>query len=466
MKKMTKRTKIYLGAVGAVAILVAALCLLIFLPAQGEEEDQSLTEHHDLFLHDPADMARAEIENENGSFVLHFNDEEGLSVGGYETVDVDETAIKNVMNHCNNVVARQLVESNPADLSLYGLDNPAAQVTLYALDGSSFAFSVGSTVAGELGYYILAKEENTVYVVNSNQIEYFLKSAYYFLTKSVIPVSEDEIETIAISGENIDDVILLTAVEEYQDAIGNTYNYELTSEGGVPAQPGIRFKYFSSLLGLNSSQIMLHDATEEDLAATGLADPIKVLTFTAGDVTRTIRVGNFENDHYLVTVDGTNNIYAVAADALPWVDITLADLLCSNSRIPAITELSSFTVEGDGVSYTFQISVNGENDVAISCDGKDLLYSNMKNFYRFMSLSSGEEYVDSYDPNAEEVCVLTFNKTDGTTYQIRFLKAGVRKLYFEVDGTCRFTISQTYVDKILSDAGKVAAGESTTLLLQ
>lgn len=460
---MKKSTRNILLAVVAVAIMLGIWGVLVL--TDKPTIDESLTENHPLFSSSAESLLKAEIKNSSASYTLHFNDDKPFSVEGYD-LPIDQTSINDALGKVKDITGRMLVDKDAKDLSIYGLVSPQCTATLYAKDKEPYSFNVGGVVPGELGFYICEKGSNAVYVVNSNMINPFLASPYAYLTKSILPAFTGNTSDIVLSGKGIDGEIKLFSIDPITDGIGNTYEYRLGSKDGVLSQPGLNSRFFSSLSGLNCYQIFTHNATVDDLKKFGLDSPTKTLSFLADGKSYKLKVGNLENDHYLVTLNDMGTVYMCPADSIAWIDATLADITNSKSEIPAIKDLTSFSISAGEKSYDFRVSTDDKGYVSISCNGKDLTYGNTENFYRFISLCSGETYVESYDKKADALCKMTFVKKDGSAHSIKFLKAGVRKVAFEINGICNFTMSQTYVDKILSDVQKVANGESTSLLLQ
>ena len=460
MKKSTRN--ILLSGI-AVVLMLGIWGILIL--TDGSKEGAVADESHPLFTSTSDTLQRAEIKNQIASYTVHFNDDTPFTIGGYD-LDIDRPAMNDMAGKVCTIIGRLLVDKEAKDLSIYSLENPQATVTLYAKDQTPYTFFIGGVVPGELGFYINPEGTKAVYVINSNMINPFLQSPYSYLTKSVLPTFGGQISNIALSGKGIDGQINLFGIQHETDGIGNTYEYRLHERNGVLAQPGLNSRFFSSLSGLNCYQIFMHNATADDLKKAGLDAPIKTIAFTVDGNSYTVKVGNFENDHYLVTLNDSKTIYMCQADSIPWMDADMQTLANAKSGIPAMKDLQSFSISGGGKSFDFAVSTDDSNRISLSCNGKELVYGNTENFYRFISLATGETYVTSYDKNSEVLCTMSFVKKDGAAHTIKFLKAGVRKVAFEINGECNFIMAQTYVDKILSDVEKVSEGKSTSLLLQ
>ena len=139
---MSKKVRNLLLALGGVVVLSGLLALLLLTGKQVEVNDT-----YTLFSKDSTAISKVEVQNESGHWSLNRSGD-NWTVDPDSDVAVDSTNISDAVISISSIVGNTLVDENPADLSLYGLDTPAATVTVTASDGTTFTCEMGSAAPG------------------------------------------------------------------------------------------------------------------------------------------------------------------------------------------------------------------------------------------------------------------------------------------------------------------------------
>ena len=89
--------------------------------------------------------------------------------------------------------------------------------------------------------------------------------------------------------------------------------------------------------------------------------------------------------------------------------------------------------------------------------GETVDTQNFRNFYRVLLLVNMEGYAES-KPTDEWLLTFTVESTEGKIYEFKFYRLSTRKCYYTVNGSGEFYVSIDDVEKVLSDAKKLADG--------
>ncbi|WP_180272788.1 DUF4340 domain-containing protein [Konateibacter massiliensis] len=81
--------------------------------------------------------------------------------------ELDQILVENLIKNFESVEATRLVEENAADLSQYGLDEPANVISVTDTDGTTISYEIGNENQTVSEYYMKKSDNNTVYLVGT-----------------------------------------------------------------------------------------------------------------------------------------------------------------------------------------------------------------------------------------------------------------------------------------------------------
>ncbi|WP_058485849.1 DUF4340 domain-containing protein [Defluviitalea phaphyphila] len=185
--------------------------------------------------------------------------------------------ITNIISTFSFPTANELVEENPKDLSIYGLDSPIKSITLTNDENISNTLSFGNIAPFSKGYYILY--DNKVYTASSSLLDNIPFDVNSLRDKKLFSFNEEYVKKVVIQSKDS----TLTLSEE---------------ENLTP--------FISSLSSKIIKEFISDNANDEILEQYGLKEPNEIITIyldDQDDSILTLYVGNVEEDIAYVTKD-------------------------------------------------------------------------------------------------------------------------------------------------------------------
>ncbi len=266
------------------------------------------------------------VSNELGSFTVTHTDDPGSEfyTDSYEwflgSRPMETSLVTGIKSKLLGLAWNECVEYNASDLSLYGLDSPAASIALTyeGSDGEETVTLLVGSAAGD-GYYAKLDGSVMVYTISTDVAEAFL--------------ALDEEDLYAVNACSFDwetvDSIIITTADGTQTL---NLNYEVVTDEDGTSSTSVSYTLDGAECDsglVNSWLTGLNNLTAEGYPQTGTTVGAAVtLTFTRNAVgydTVTLTAVSTENGQYLVGVNG-ENWGLIAQDTLDSLLEELADL--------------------------------------------------------------------------------------------------------------------------------------------
>ena len=272
----------------ALALLLAVFALLYFLlkkqpvvlPPQYVAQPVTLSDR------EVEELASIAVENRSGSYTL-VNTEAGWRLAGSDD-PLREALLDPLVNDAALIVAEDTVgslEEHPEwQLLHYGLEDPAARVTVTFADGGQLAFRVGDSVPQETPtYYFLMEGDPHIYMAASDVYDAYITTALALYDVADPALDGSLIDRIAFTGRDA------FAMEKRTDGwyLAEPFAYPLSDaavDSLLTKLEGLRFAQFEA------------EAADADLNQYGLNPPERTLTL---DIAETVVTGYDENDQVM-----------------------------------------------------------------------------------------------------------------------------------------------------------------------
>ena len=281
----------------AIVIAVSAVLLAFFLT---RSNDQKVESSSSVDTDEKATLVSPSIEhvqsmtitNQYGTYtIVPFGDMHGdadtyYTIEGMDINQLDVYSIQNIVKYgCNPVSTSNI--GNVENLSEYGLDKPAATVSVTYEDGEVYDYYIGNAVNGKNNkYYMCAKDSSNVYVImiesdmlgttdNLLNKTIFSISQYEYVNKNDYNAAENGFSRITVMNPN------LTQAFVYEKVSGKTYrlpDYE-TIKPNDTTLDNIK----SSLESLNADEVVAASANQEQLEQYGLKEPASYISFVVNE---------------------------------------------------------------------------------------------------------------------------------------------------------------------------------------
>lgn len=459
-----------------------AAVLLLTQPSQEEsstEESSSSEAAIPVLEVDPETVASIQVKNTNATFTIVPVEEEEASqaessavssqtssdsslsskeessavvftIQEYDAYGADHVAITDSTEALLSLSANKEM-GQLEDLEKYGLSGEEASVfTLHYTDGSTEEITVGTQAGESVGRYVL--KDGEVYICDMD--EGLLGSPMDFVDTQVYSVADRTDNTGTSSEETLEDVLYSVEITRPgEDSILIQYDdvndsYEMWEP--IRASASNASSRVTALKSL-TSQAVVCDRTDENLATYGLTEPAAEVTFLMNEEVHTLQVSakNEDGNRYLVADEG-EFIYLVSdSDVEAWTDAQVEDLRDSTIWQPGIAELSSltFTVEGDQV---YQYTVTRTEDEDASTD------TSISYTYTVADPSGAEVEYETYQELFDQAMGISILSMDQATYgdtpqlqvEVEYFDGSdpVQINYYKVEGQDRYaaTLNDQY----------------------
>jgi hypothetical protein len=353
--------------------------------------------------------------------------------------------------------AFKVIEEEPADLSLYGLDKPSV-ITINLVNGNNIVLDIGNKTATGENYYVKRKDESRVCTVSKAYIDRLLFKLYDVKSKVLYAVTAADVTDITM----------------YK---GGTMEYS----GFKTVEQWRMTKPMDSLVDSTLFQPVIEDIVAievknyvtpkyENLEMYGLDAPRYEFIMKALGIEYHIQIGkklDNEDAYYGKFADSTE-IFTVDAADLQFLDKPIEQVLEINVYLVAFEDIKKIELNIDNVNYVFDIvhdpknprtgdakvTLNGTTDVSFKMEDEFQWIKRL--FLELISLEMGTTDT-TFEPTGNADISLTYTHvTDNVVLRIDFvnkddvyyavrkngLKSGVLvlKSEFDKDGGVRAII--------------------------
>lgn len=473
----------FIITIGIVLVLLigAAVALKLTAPKEEEQEDTAAEEVKTSLLFDkkPEDITLLTIKNETSEYVVQREGKDGIYmwlVFEYLYVPMDYSFINTLIQNAATLTAQETVDENAPDLSIYGLDAPAAEYTVEFDDSSKTVknICIGSSVPGSSKVYMCYKGENTVYTVNASDVNCFMQDKSACVEKTVYTAktaqSEDDttdytrVNRISVSRKDIDYDIVIeydTRQEEHSDSVfANSSNHRVTSPVTLDINPEKGNAVTGNIFGLAADSFAVLTPTDEQKAEYGFDDPYAVFEFDIAGEVFTLTVGNgYDDENYgksrYVMASGIDVIYCFAESKLPWLTVMPLDITTTMITGNYIYGVSSIDVSG---SENAHFDVSGDKDTfAVKMDGVEVDGEKFKKLYQFILRTPAEQLCFD-EPEGEPALTVAIKSETGDD-TLEFFPSADRRTVIRFNGVTSFSCKTAFLDRLTENFAHFKNGE-------
>lgn len=404
---------------------------------------------------------------------------------------VNQEYVQEMAEEAGTLTASQLVVKDPENLSEYTLDKPLYTIELTNQSGEKKRLVIGEESVAAGGCYAYVDQAGPVYVIASNLTDYF---DYTRNEMMEIPDSP------AITAEYVTGFELKPAkgkafaakYSETEAEFSDVEGWDITKpyQKAVPGSKEALQTLFAGLTDLEPTEGVAYRSTPKLLQQYGLAEPQYVLDVDYDTVegeestdgsqeeseasqTRTphhyrISIGsqNDKEDHYFVSIDGSDGIYLMPVETIDaLVDLDAFAYVYRQLHKPVMETLQEIRfTNNQGQEHQIKVSKkeveNGISedgstvyDYTILLDGKTELdeYS-FQDVYAsvFNGLIYSRERADATKGQDQKAQASMTIVTDKREYNLKFLPYDGNNFYrVEQDGICNFLVDINVVEQAM-----------------
>lgn len=360
----------------------------------------------------------------NGGMTLTFNkrdatitNDEGQQgtkrvwyIVGEEDVFLNQTVMETLVIMISSLVAKDVIDTNPADISKYGFNDESVYVSGTTINGDEFTLTLGDLQIDRDGYYIMVNGDETIY------------SASLYTANSMM-VTRGQLLDLGIFSGTLTDVSSFTLTKDgeqiYSLAPDPTYLWMVIEPiifRGYPDK--------ADAMIANTFELMVKEyvnATPDDLSIYGLLTPKYELTIVTNGKEVTLLIGNenIRDFTYYAMIKGNEEVFTIDSVSLNFLDTPLVDVLWPSPYLPRLELIET---------------------IDISVVGREMLY---KKQYVEVTTSEGKK-VEIAEYSFNGVSINNIDQT-ATTFGQFYFKMIVSPIITDVVITAKIT-GEPYAD--------------------
>lgn len=255
--------------------------------------------------------------------------------------DVDNDLIEDMVSAATTITTKRLIDENPTDLTIYGLDN--ALVTTFASSGGKeTSIEIGDLTPKKDSYYVRKLGSPEVYTIDSYKGETLKYDKFDIMSKNLYG-------TETLSAEDFDTLTFTKEGREVFSAKKNPSSADWIIIGPIPEREADNSGLSKFLDWLNKFRVnKFVEENPSDLKIYGLDSPKYVFEYTSGDKAYRLMLGDKNDFEYYGMMEGHNFVFAVDATNLNFVDLSLKNVVSLFAYIPSIFDVEKLVIDMDG----------------------------------------------------------------------------------------------------------------------
>lgn len=439
----------------------------------------------------PLQVKQIDVENQSGSYtvlaetpIIDMTDANGeettgtsetiYTLVGFEDAELQSGQADSIANQASNMETTAIIDIKGENLGDYGLDKPRAKVVTTFSDGTVVKMDIGNDAPDSLGTYIKYTDKNEVYLTDTDSVNAFLFSTLDLLDKNITDAAdteeEAELESISLTGAHFPKTV--TIVPNDDETCSAYYKMTSPSEQFVNVINGDEVK--GAVRGLYATSVVCYHPSSSQLSEYGLSSPAAALEAKYSDASYKLSVSEPDgNDNVYLYNSDSNIIYQLASTSVPWSTLKYEDLKYEYVLKPVQDKLSSIEVTADGKTYKFEIEKvtktddegNETTSTKITCGKESIAESKFSTFFDNLTNVQRSGNAEGESASGSAVLTVKYNYNNGKASDtVSYFTADNRKMLVQINGSSDSYVFETYTNKIIEDAPKLASGGTVTAL--
>lgn len=477
-----------LASILAVAILISGTVAVIKLIPVLQEETVSI-ENITVKDMESDDISTVVVTNGIGTtefYSVATKENEKLTTVDWYIKSLDKALtrsmeISDVVDALTSISAsREITEKNAKDC---GLEEPPIKAVVTPKEGESYTVLLGNRSPDNSGYYCKLQNEDKIYMVSNEMWDTLNFELLDFANTDTIPgftntdgklneyFANDQLakfDRVTLKGDKHPKTVVIEMNED--ERISQYLGYMVTSPTTRIAQntEALLMAYQG---GIDVVGAYSYDVKPETLKALGLDTPDLEITMYVKDKSLTYKFAAQSDGYYAAIYDDSKLVHKVDGSSLTGIiDLSTTDYYSTWVCYNMIDDLSDFVIKTNDKEYSFNIVKNDDDSSSeesseeeeaytITYNGKKLVAMNFQTLYQYcVSLKCNDYTVEKL--SGEPEITLIFKYKEGGENVIAFTKASATKYQYSVDGKDMGRVAINDVKKVVTNAQKVANGET------
>jgi hypothetical protein len=468
-----KRYVVLITLAGALAVVVGlAVWFTLHPPGKAAEtastDDADRVEISNLELENISEML---VESQRGRLRLYRQGED-WKAETQAAVALDKTTIEDLGYTFGRLYSEKVIEKEPRDLTAYGLDPPVAVGKATLKDGSVVELRLGNRTPANNTYYLQKKGDPAVYAVWMNHGEHLQWVVNDLRDKKLPTIDSQKLKALRIARKGHPTIEMVAKDQgEEEDVLFTLGLFRIVKPYSRPYATDTQSfsDWMQKMPGFAIEEFV--EDNVRDWARYGLASPSAELYLRDEENTLHLLFGNTKGESQVYfRVGGQNNVYAMSADRLEFLEIRPFELVDKFAFIVNIDNVDKVQVRGGGVDMTLSMTRRTEkvkNDEGKEVDevvttyfaqGKEVKEDPFKKIYQSLIglFIEGENEAPRRRP-PEVTMTYTLNKGSQRVHTIAYTPYDVDFYEVYVNGRSEFLMSRSQIRNMLQDCEKFLA---------
>lgn len=388
-------------------------------------------------------------------------------------VELIQSKVTELAGSFSDLTAEIIVEEDPQDLSIYGLENPSVIGTVSLQDGTKTTLYLGNKTADGITWYLMKEGDPKVYTVadlHGLRLSYSLSE---FRNRDLPDIDLSTIKYLYISGEDKREIEIIGKKNSGEEQSG--YNQDIL-EINKPYKTTMRADSYKlkKILG-NINDLTIREFIDDhpaDYSEYGLDQPGLSLIIEDEENTLELVFGSSLEDGtiYFKTGD-SEGVYLMDEASIEFLSFEPFDILDKYVLWYNIQDIDEVIIEGRGRKHTLSITRTDEgleegevqSDQTYFLDGKEVEKKYFEDFHKsLIGIVIDAEKAHSAHGTPELKITYHFNKDDLKTRIIEFYPydEGSCSLVLDGDMESEFLVYHKRVDWVFSSLDELIAGHN------
>jgi len=469
---MKKRQRSILALAVVLVVLVGAYFYVSNRPQEQTNDKESI----EISKVAKDDIVKMVLESRDGTTLTFEKKDDEWTVDYPHPVVLDQTSIDDIAYSFASLYAERLIDENPEDLSVYGLDKPVVVAKAFLKDGTQKVLYLGNKTPAGNTYYLMAEGDPKVYSVWMNHGEHFSSKLSDVRQRDLTEITTEGLTYLKIAKKGKPTIEIETNEKSDDEPYLDLSVWRMIQPYNEPM--GVSSDKFQNVLDAIAS--LSNDAIKEfvedepqDLSKYGLDDPVAELIVKDDENTLHLYFGKDAEDGktvYFKTAD-VNSVYTIEKSKIELLDTKPFDIVDKFAYIVNIDNVDKVVIEGRGKTHVLTLTretkkaeKEGEEDEVITTymvDGKEVEEKPFKEFYRSLIGISVDAEIDREMTEENPEVKTTFYLNKGSKREATISYVPYDNDFYAVfrSGRVEFVVAKSQVNKMLDDLEALIRGD-------
>ncbi|MDR3247432.1 MAG: DUF4340 domain-containing protein [Treponema sp.] len=419
----------------------------------------------DLWGDEFGGIASLTVINSTGEYTILGGDPPYIP--GWESVISGSSPLEQLISMSSSINTQGLVAEKGANLAVYGLDHPRAELRIQPNQGEGAVLYIGNEAPDNSSVYILKEGDGAVHRTGKWNVDMYLQGIFDFVDRTISPAGQDNgeggfvFDRITLGGTaRTDGPVTISYIPEETAPTGlikNEYHISGPIETMLNMEAG--YNILKTIMGLQGDTVIARVAGDRDLAAYGLDRPYATAS-VSGILGQGLGGFNLRaskpdaNGNVYIFREGTELVYQIAASTIPWIEAGWWDLMGRMVIVPFIDEVAQVEIITPARQVAFNLSGEG-SDLKVEAQGNELNSSYFRRYYQTLLAATYDEYTEERIPSGTQpfLEIVYHYRNDQRQDRLSFYGADSRRPLVSLNGNRPFYTFSSYTGKVLSDLG-------------